>query len=159
MQLSDKEVFDQLRPYARRASRSAAWKYGVDSDDAEQQIYLVTLVALRGGEVGSLGAFLRLKVRDGIGKAIKFQRRSECWDDVDEMDIKAETHQPDMALGGLSKAVEGVTKEALQLLVRMYAKDENMAEIAEETGKSRQSVQQAHKRAIEKIRSNMGVVI
>lgn len=159
--MDDRALFTKLMPYARRASKSASYRYGIDADDTEQQIYLVTLVALRGGaEVESMGAFLRLKVRDGISKSIAFHKRSEVNDDVDDYDFTdTDAVLPDMAIGGVTQHLTGVTKESLDILVKMYSKDETMAEIAEDMGKSRQSVQQAHKRAIDKIRSNMGVVL
>ena len=158
--MTDDEVVKLMMRDVKRVSRQAFFKYGVDADDVEQEAWIGILVAARKnrGNMEFPRTFLFTRILKAIGTVIHSNRHSKNNDAIGEVEIEADDTLGDPVFRNSgAKVLKGVSQESLNMLASLYGKGLNFTEYGEKTGKTRSGVHIAHKRAIERIRKNMGI--
>ena len=160
MVMTDFEVYDLMKRDVKRVSRQAFYKYGIDSDDVEQEAWIGVLKAARDnrGDMEFPRTFLFTRILKAIGTVVAFERRKSQQVELDDCEFIADDSlgDPVFRKSG-SRVLSGVSRESLEMLASIYGKGLNFTEYAEKTWKTRQSVHVAHKRAVDKMRKNIGL--
>lgn len=149
----DKAVLAMM-PDAKKVARRAQYSYGVDADDVQQEACLQMLLSYARParqKATDIRTYLYYAIRKSVGVVVEFGKPGDRQDDIAEVEIAADTKEVDPLFQKALAEVE-LTPDRVDILVRHYAMGETWAEIAADTGRSRQAVHKAHALALDRIR-------
>lgn len=152
------DIYNLMKDQVKKAAKRISSRYNLDSDEVEQESWAAMLSGLKRKDVADMDnpqAYLSFYIKRGRARSARFQKASESNDEMTESDEPS--FSPDINFFISKGLLDGLTRDRLEVLTRHYAKDQTISEIAAEMGRSKQSVDQAHRLALAKIRKNMGV--